>query len=79
MVRSVDVGEEQTLVQAFDEGEACFGPIDTVYANAGMGSRAPAMAVKVEEVERIVRTNILGTLLTAARRRAAHDRRRVHR
>ena len=74
---AMDVTDERSVERAFDDGEARFGPIDGVVANAGISGEGPAIDLPVEEFDRVFATNVRGVFLTArtAARRTRSRRR----
>ena len=72
---AMDVTDEASTIAAYDAGEAAFGPIDTVIANAGVAPAGSALALAVDDLAATLDVNIRGTYLTAregARRMIAH-------
>ena len=62
---SMDVSDERSVVAAFDTGEAAFGTIDTVIANAGASQDAMAVDMSVDAFDTAMNVNLRGTFLTA--------------
>lgn len=62
---AMDVTDERSVERAFDDGEARFGPIDGVVANAGISGEGLAVDMPVEEFDRVFATNVRGVFLTA--------------
>lgn len=62
---SLDVTDEASVARAFDEAEKAFGLVDTIIANAGISSPGRATEVKLEAVQGVLDTNVLGVFLTA--------------
>ena len=60
-----DVCDAESIRAAFDEGEAAFGLIDTIYANAGTYVAADALSLSMEDFNHVMQTNLNGTILTA--------------
>lgn len=62
---AMDVTSEDSVASAFTAGEAAFGPIDIVVANAG--TSAPGRATHVSEpgLRMVTETNFTGAYLTA--------------
>lgn len=72
----MDVTDEASVIAGFAAGEAAFGGIDTVIANAGMNSEGMAVDLPVEEWDRVMAINVRGAFLTAregAKRMMARD------
>lgn len=61
----LDVSDEASIVAAFNQAESCFGPIDTVIANAGISSPGMAIDLPIEEWDAIMAVNTRGVFLTA--------------
>lgn len=67
----MDVADEASTIAAYDAGEAAFGRIDTVIANAGMNSEGSILDLPIDEFDHLMAVNVRGVLLTtreAARR-----------
>jgi NAD(P)-dependent dehydrogenase (short-subunit alcohol dehydrogenase family) len=62
---AMDVTDEASVKAAYDAGEARFGTIDTIIANAGTSAAGRATEVSVEGLRQVLDTNFLGVLLTA--------------
>jgi NAD(P)-dependent dehydrogenase (short-subunit alcohol dehydrogenase family) len=62
--RTVDVTDEAAVIQMFDGAAQLLGGVDLVLANAGTLSMNPLAAVSLEEFERTLRVNVVGTFLT---------------
>ncbi len=61
-----DVGAASDVVALFDAAEAAFGPVGALINNAGIIGRQSAFVdMSVDRLERIVRTNIIGSMLCA--------------
>lgn len=59
-VAPCDVTDAVAVQQVVDAAEARFGPIDVVFANAGIGEPASAKRLKAHEVARTMRVNFEG-------------------
>jgi short-subunit dehydrogenase len=59
-VAEADVADPDALAAALGALEAEVGPPDILVANAGIGQYGPYADITAEEVERIVRVNVLG-------------------
>jgi short-subunit dehydrogenase len=57
-----DVGDPVALAAAISTLEAELGPVDVLVANAGIGAYGPFADIDAEEVERLVKVNVLGTI-----------------
>lgn len=79
---AMDVADKASTVAAFDAAEAAFGPVDSVIANAGMGSETPFLDHSVDEFDQLMAVNLRGVFLTvqegAKRMMAAGSRERQH-
>ena len=79
---AMDVADKASTVAAFDAAEAAFGPVDSVIANAGMGSETPFLEQSVDEFDQLMAVNLRGVFLTvqegARRMMAAGSRERQH-
>jgi len=62
---AMDVTSEPAVIAAYDAAEKALGPIDTVFANAGMNNRALANEISVEEWDEVMAINVRGVFLTA--------------
>ncbi len=61
----LDVMEEASVIAAFDTAEAAFGPVDTVYANAGMNVEARAVDIAMADWDQVLGVNTRGVFITA--------------
>ena len=59
---AADVGDRHVLEAAITTLEDQLGPTDVLVANAGIGAYGPFADVAPEEMERLVRVNVLGTM-----------------
>ena len=79
---AMDVADKASTIAAFDAAEAAFGPVDSVIANAGMGSETPFLEHSVDEFDQLMAVNLRGVFLTvqegARRMMAAGSRERQH-
>lgn len=62
---ALDVTDETSISLAFDAGEARFGLIDTIVANAGMSAAGRATDVPASDLRTLADTNFNGVYLTA--------------
>ena len=62
---NLDVLEEASVIAAFDAAEAAFGPVDTVYANAGMNVEARAVDITMADWDQVLGVNTRGVFITA--------------
>lgn len=60
-----DVTDAAAIAAAFDAGEARYGPIDGVIANAGINHAGPALKLDVAQLDAILSVNLRGAFLTA--------------
>jgi 3-oxoacyl-[acyl-carrier protein] reductase len=61
-VAVADVGDPDALTAAITSVEGELGPVDVLVANAGIGQYGAFADVTAEEIERLVRVNVLGTM-----------------
>jgi NAD(P)-dependent dehydrogenase (short-subunit alcohol dehydrogenase family) len=61
----MDVTDADSVAAAFDAAEATLGPVDTVFANAGMNNRALAVEITPEAWDEVMAVNVRGVFLTA--------------
>lgn len=61
----LDVTDERSVIAAYDAGEARFGAITSIIANAGITAEGRAVDLPVEEFDRVFATNVRGVFLTA--------------
>jgi len=59
---AADVGDAAALKQVADEAVARFGRIDTWVNNAGLYYAGPVASMSVEDIDQIVRVNLLGQI-----------------
>ncbi|HEY2659293.1 MAG TPA: SDR family NAD(P)-dependent oxidoreductase [Caulobacteraceae bacterium] len=62
---AMDVADESSVIAGYDAIEAGLGPIDTVYANAGMSIEGLALNIAAEDFDQIIAVNVRGVFLTA--------------
>jgi NAD(P)-dependent dehydrogenase (short-subunit alcohol dehydrogenase family) len=62
---AMDVTNEASIIAAYDAADAAFGPVDTVFANAGMNNRALAAEITAEAWNEMMAINLTGVFLTA--------------
>ncbi len=62
---AMDVGDEASIIAAFDAAADAFGPVDTVIANAGMNVAGSALGLAAEGLDTILSVNVRGVFLTA--------------
>jgi NAD(P)-dependent dehydrogenase (short-subunit alcohol dehydrogenase family) len=61
----MDVTDETSVVAGFDAAQGALGPLDIVFANAGMNNRALAVEISVEAWDEMMAVNVRGVFLTA--------------
>jgi NAD(P)-dependent dehydrogenase (short-subunit alcohol dehydrogenase family) len=61
----LDVTDEASVIAAYDAAEARFGTIDSIVANAGVGTGGRSTDVAAEGIERVLATNLAGAYLVA--------------
>ncbi len=74
---TMDVVDQASIKNAYDQAEAAFGCVDVVINNAGIGLSSPFLKVTEEEWDKVLNTNLKGAFLVAqegARRRNAQGR-----
>ncbi len=62
---AMDVTDEASIIAAYDEAAARFGPVDTVIANAGLNVAGSSLGLEADAFDRIVAVNLRGVFLTA--------------
>ena len=62
VVVAADVADRSATIAALGRVEAELGPVDVLVANAGIGQYGPFVDISYEEMERVVRVNVLGTM-----------------
>jgi NAD(P)-dependent dehydrogenase (short-subunit alcohol dehydrogenase family) len=60
-----NVTEPSDVKQAFDVAEETFGPVDVVFANAGVSQNCPTLDLDFEGWRRVMGVNLDGVFLTA--------------
>jgi len=61
----LDVGDEASVIAAYDAAAAAFGTVDSVVANAGINVEGRAVDISVVDWDRLFATNVRGVFLTA--------------
>jgi NAD(P)-dependent dehydrogenase (short-subunit alcohol dehydrogenase family) len=82
MAVEMDVLSEASVIAGFDAAQAAFGPVDTVYANAGMNVEAIAIDISMDDFDQVLGVNTRGVFMTAregARRMMAAGSRETRR
>ncbi len=78
----MDVADKASTIAAFDAAEASFGPVDSVIANAGMGTDNAFFDHTPDQFDQLMAVNLRGVFLTvqeaAKRMIAAGSREREH-
>jgi len=59
---AADVADPAALSKAIATLEGELGPVDVLVANAGIGAYGPFADIEDEELERLVKVNVLGTM-----------------
>ena len=59
---TADVADPAALAGAIASLETELGPIDVLIANAGIGAYGPFADIEADEMEQLVRVNVLGTM-----------------
>jgi NAD(P)-dependent dehydrogenase (short-subunit alcohol dehydrogenase family) len=73
---SMDVAEESSVIAAYDAAERAFNTVDTIIANAGIGTHGLAVGMTADAFAETFNINVQGAFLTAregARRLIASD------
>ena len=65
VVASGSVTEPADVKAAFDLAESSFGPVDVVFANAGISQNCPTLDLDLEGWRRVMSVNLDGVFLTA--------------
>ena len=73
-IAQADVGVRQEIVAAIHELAARLGPVDLLIANAGVGHRVQLNPMNVEEIEKVIRVNLLGVIYSLEAVLPAHAR-----
>lgn len=55
-----DVADEEDAVRVMDSTRRALDDVDTLVANAGIGDRAPAEQMTLDQWDRVIRTNLRG-------------------
>ena len=61
----LDVTDEASVMAAYDAAEDRFGTVNSIVANAGVGTGGRSTDVTVEGIRRVIDTNLVGTYLVA--------------
>jgi NAD(P)-dependent dehydrogenase (short-subunit alcohol dehydrogenase family) len=61
----LDVTDEGSVLAAYDAAEARFGLVDSVIANAGVGTGGRATEIPLAGLRAVIETNLLGSYLVA--------------
>jgi NAD(P)-dependent dehydrogenase (short-subunit alcohol dehydrogenase family) len=62
---ALDVTDEASIAAAYDAAESRFGTVNSVVANAGLGTGGRATDVPASGLQQVLDTNLLGTYLVA--------------
>lgn len=62
---ATDVADEASVIAAYDTAEAAFGTVDTIIANAGIGSGGLPEQQPINAFDQTVAINLRGVFLTA--------------
>jgi NAD(P)-dependent dehydrogenase (short-subunit alcohol dehydrogenase family) len=57
-----NVADREAVQEAFALAQKEIGPIERLVANAGVGIPTPVDNFKIEDAEKIIRTNLMGTI-----------------
>lgn len=61
----MDVDDPGSIGAAFDSAETSFGTVTSIYANAGTHLAGMAVDIPMADFDRVLRTNLHGTIVTA--------------
>ncbi|MBA3939608.1 MAG: short-chain dehydrogenase [Sphingopyxis sp.] len=61
---ALDVADEDQTRAAYDEAERVFGTVDTIIANAGIGTELSTFDIDVDSFDAVLATNLRGVFLT---------------
>jgi short-subunit dehydrogenase len=61
-IARADVGVRQEVVSAIQELASRLGPVDLLIANAGVGHRVELNPMNVDQIEKVIRVNLLGVI-----------------
>lgn len=61
----MDVEDEASIIDAYNQAEAAFGTVDTIIANAGVNAQGPATDLPSDDLAQLLRINVQGVYLTA--------------
>ncbi len=64
---SIDVSDAQSIESGLDEIEAKFGSVDVLIANAGVTQDSLLMRLSDDDIESVIQTNLVGSILLARR------------
>lgn len=76
----IDVASESSVALAYEAVESRFGQLDIQISNAGITDRMPFLSMPLDKFERVLRVNLIGTLLcgqAAARIMSRHGGGRI--
>lgn len=62
---SMDVSNEASVINGYDQAEAHFGLINTVIANAGIDGNGRAVDIDIETFNQTLQINLTGSFITA--------------
>ncbi len=63
----LDVSSPESIVSAFDEVEARFGPVEVLVANAGITRDGLLMRMSDDDIDAVLQTNLAGSIRLARR------------
>jgi NAD(P)-dependent dehydrogenase (short-subunit alcohol dehydrogenase family) len=66
LVLEAETTDPVSIAAAFSNAQEWMGPLDIVFANAGIAGGTPTDLTSLEEFERLLRTNVTGSFLTVA-------------
>ena len=59
---TADVADRTAISEALTQVDTSLGPVDVLVANAGIGAYGPFVDMSYDEMERVVRVNVLGAM-----------------
>jgi len=62
---AMNAADEASVVEAFNQAERRFGPVDTVYANAGISVGGFSLDMDIADFDSLFAVNVRGSFLTA--------------
>lgn len=66
LILEADTTDAASMATAFEAAQEWMGPLDIVFANAGIAGGTPTSLDSLERFEEILRTNVTGSFITVA-------------